>query len=95
MALIFHLLLLRSELVCWISKDGFGSFHQRFRQRWMGVNGIRQIASRRAHLDSQDRFGNHLASARADDADAEHSLLGRFDNDLCDTFRASQRLGST
>jgi hypothetical protein len=47
--------------------DGLG-------QRRMGMDGQRQVAGRRRHLDGQDTFGNHLTGAGADDADAEYTL---------------------
>ena len=78
-----------------LAKDGFSSFHQSFRERWMSMNGIGQIASRRPHFDRDDSFGNHFARTRADDANTEHSLLDRLHNDLRDAFCPRDRLGSS
>ena len=77
-----------------LTEDAFCSFHQCFRQRGMRVNGISEIASRRAHFNRQCGFRNHFSGPRPNDADSENSFLYRIDNDFGNPFRACQRLSS-
>jgi hypothetical protein len=48
-------------------EENFGRFHDRFRERRVGVDAFGEIANGRAHLDCDHAFGNEFARAVADD----------------------------
>ena len=55
---------------------------QRFAERRVRVDRFGDVADRAAHFDRDDRFGDQLAGAGADDAAAEHALGRRVDEPL-------------
>ena len=52
----------------------FRGFHERLGQRRVRMDAERDVARERGHLDCDDAFGDQLARAGADDADAESEL---------------------
>src|SRR6185436_13977397 len=65
-----------------VSKEYFRRFHQRLRHRGMRMDAEFQVRGERGHFDGQHTFGDVLAGARADHADAQDALCLRIDDEL-------------
>ena len=61
----------------------------------MCVDAVGQIAGDHRRFDSDDSFRDQFPGPCPDDSHAQNSLGFRIEQDLCDAFRASQRLSST
>src|ERR1700722_2132112 len=50
-------------------------FVEGFAQRWMGVNGERDVFEARAHFERERKSGRELRDALADGLDSEHDMV--------------------
>src|ERR1051326_1878150 len=73
---------LRAIYVRRVAVEDFGRFHHGFRQRGMRMDREGEVFRGRSHLDRVHPFGDQFAGARTADADAEHALALRIDNQL-------------
>ena len=72
-----------------LADEGFGGFHEGFAQRGVRVDAVGEVAGDGGGFDGEDTFGNQLARAGSDDADAEDSLGLRVDDQFRKALRAA------
>jgi concentrative nucleoside transporter, CNT family len=71
-----------------------GGLHDRFGEGGVRVDAVGHVAGHRAHLDGEHALRNHFARVDADNANAEHALAPRIDEQFCSPFGAAQRDGA-
>src|SRR5262245_54337698 len=74
------------EHVSGVTIENFRSLHQRFRQRWMRMHDLCEVARCRAHFDSEHAFADEFAGTMTDDANAEDAFAFRFDDEFGQAF---------
>ena len=79
--------------MAWPKKPSADSIIVSDRVGWAWMVIARSVGDRR-HLDRQHALGDHLAGAGADDADAEHALGLRVEDDLGQAVGAADRGGA-
>src|SRR5208282_505441 len=69
-----------------LSVEDLGCFHRGLRKRWVRMDGHANVRRQRAHFDGEDALGDQFARAHAHDADSEHALCFRIDEQLSESF---------
>src|SRR3954452_19398529 len=65
-----------------LAEEHLGRLHHRLAERRMRMDGELEIGRVRAHFDRQHAFGDELAGAGTDQADAEEAFRCRVDDQL-------------
>ena len=77
------------------AEEYFRRIHDSFRQRWMRMNGKREIGGCGRHLDRQHPFRDEFAGARSHYAHAQNALGLGIENKLGQAFGAVNRHGAS